>query len=206
MKKIDLKKELKTLYGTTAKQGFVIVDIPEMNFLMVDGAGDPNTSQAFSDAIEALYSLSYPLKFMIKKSSLAIDYGVMPLEALWWTDDMSRFTPEDKSNWKWTAMIMQPEWVTPELVEEARTAAARKKALPALDRVRFEPFVEGRSAQCFYRGPYADEGPTIAALHRFIAENDCKLRGKHHEIYLSDMRRTDPSKLKTIIRQPVAPA
>jgi hypothetical protein len=203
--KYDLKRDLKAFYGTTTTQGFVVVDVPEMNFLMIDGEGDPNTSQAFADAIAALYALSYPLKFMIKKGPLAIDYGVMPLEALWWTDDMSSFSVEDKRNWKWTAMIMQPEWVTSDLVEQARSATAKKKALPALDKVRFEPFAEGRSAQCFYRGPYADEGPTIAALHRFIEETNCKLRGKHHEIYLSDMRRTDPSKLKTIIRQPMAP-
>ena len=206
MAKIDLKKDLKTFYGTTTKQGFVIVDVPEMNFLMIDGEGDPNTSQAFADAVQALYSLSYPLKFMVKKGPLAIDYGVMPLEALWWAGDMSEFTQGDKSNWKWTAMIMQPDWITAELVEQARADAAKKKELPALNDVRLETFAEGKSAQCLYIGPYSEEAPTIAALHQFIADNGGTRRGRHHEIYLSDMRRTDPSKLKTIIRQPMAPA
>lgn len=206
MEKIDLKKRHKALYGTTDKQGFVFVDIPEMSFLMIDGEGDPNASKAFSDAVQALFALSYTLKFAIKKGPLKIDYGVMPLEALWWADDMSAFTPEEKSNWKWTAMVLQPEWITTELVEECRETAIKKKGLAALNAVRFELFSEGKSVQCFYRGPYADEGPTIAALHRFIEDNGFKRSGRHHEIYLSDVRRTDPAKLKTLIRQPIAVA
>lgn len=206
MKKIDLKKEFRDLYGTTRKQGFVVVDVPQMSFLMVDGEGDPNTSEAFSNAIEALYSLSYPLKFMIKKSSLAIDCGVMPLEALWWAEHMADFSPEHKDIWQWTVMIMQPEWITPELFAEAREATAKKKDLPALSKVRLEAFAEGHSAQCLYVGPFADQGPTIAGLHQFIADSGYQKCGKHHEIYLSDMRRTDPSKLKTILRQPMASA
>ncbi len=206
MEKIDLKKRHKALYGTTERQGFVIVDVPELTFLTLDGEGDPNTAKAFSDAVQALFTLSYTLKFTIKKGPLGIDYGVMPLEALWWADDMSAFTPEDKSDWKWTAMILQPEWVTAELVDECRAAAARKKDLPALASVRLETFTEGTSVQCFYRGPYAEEGPTIAALHLFIEDNGYVRRGKHHEIYLSDANRTDPAKLKTLIRQPMKPA
>ncbi|MEM7053000.1 MAG: GyrI-like domain-containing protein [Pseudomonadota bacterium] len=204
MKKIDLKKKLKPLYGTTRTQGFVIVDVAPMNFLMVDGQGNPNTSQAFADAVEALYSMSYPLKFRVKKSPLALDYGVMPLEALWWTDDMADFSPSNKDIWKWTVMIMQPEWITAEMVEEVRNVTANKKDLPALPRLRFESFDEGQAAQCLYIGPYADEAPTIQALHAFIEENGFARRGKHHEIYLSDMRRTDPARLKTILRQPLA--
>ncbi len=206
MRKIDLKKELKPLYGTTSRQGFVFVEVPKMNFLMVDGEGNPNTAKAYSDAVEALYSLSYSLKFMVKKGPLAIDYGVMPLEGLWWADDMADFSALNKDTWKWTAMIMQPEFITAEMVEEAGAATAKKKDLPALSQVRFETFDEARAAQCLYIGPYADEGPTIAELHTFIAENGFKRRGKHHEIYLSDMRRTDPARLKTIIRQPVEAA
>jgi len=201
--KIDLKKQLKHLYGTTAAKGTVVVDVPEMNFLMIDGEGNPNTAKSFGDAVEALYSLSYGLKFMIRKSATAIDYGVMPLEALWWSDDMTDFTSGNKDGWKWTAMIMQPEWVTEALVETARAAAGKKKQLASLNDVRFEGFAEGKSAQCLYFGPFADEGPTIERLHRFVTENGGQLRGKHHEIYLSDMRRTDPAKLKTIIRQPM---
>src|SRR5262245_20438650 len=118
MKKIDLKKELKHLYQPSAKEA-AQVDVPTMNYLMVDGQGDPNTSKAYSDAIEALLALSYTVKVMVKKRSLAIDYGVMPLESLWWADDASSFTSADKSRWKWTAMIMQPSFVTREMVEQA---------------------------------------------------------------------------------------
>lgn len=141
---------------------------------------------------------------MVKKGPLAIDYGVMPLEALWWTDDMNNFSSTDKDSWKWTAMISQPEWITSEMVEIARTATAKKKDLPALKQVRFEALEEGPAAQCLYIGPYAGEPPTITALHEFIADNGCDRRGKHHEIYLNDMRRTKPANLRTIIRQPMA--
>ena len=205
MKKIDFKKELKQFYGPTARQGFVVVDVPEMSFLMVDGTGNPNTAPAFAQAIEALYALAYRLKFMIRSGDLGIDYGVMPLEALWWSDDMTAFSPDDKDSWKWTAMIMQPDWVTAELVEKARTEAAAKKDLPVLPLVRLDRYAEGPSVQCLHVGPYSDEGPRIAAMHRFIAESGGALRGKHHEIYLNDMRRTDPAKLKTVIRQPMTP-
>ena len=203
MKKIDLKKQFKSLYGTTTASGFVIVDVPKMNFLMVDGHGDPNTAQSYSRAIEALFSLSYTLKFMIKKGDDAIDYGVMPLESLWRTDNMADFSTDNKDIWKWTAMIMQPEWVDKKLVEEARQSIAKKKDLAALPIVRFEALNEGRSAQCLYTGPYSEETSTIKKLHQFIADNGSDLRGRHHEIYLNDARRTDPSKLKTIIRQPM---
>lgn len=201
MKKIDLKKDLKHLYAASGKK-IVLVDVPRMNFLMMDGQGDPNTAEAYSDAVQALYTLSYTLKFMIKKGELAIDYGVMPLEGLWWTDDMADFSPDNKDIWKWTAMIMQPAWVTADLVEEARRQAAKKKPLPAISEVRFEGFEEGKAVQCLHVGPYADEGPTIERLHQFIRDQGLELAGKHHEIYLSDPRRADPAKLKTIIRQP----
>ena len=118
MTKIDLKKELRYLYHSHTK-AVSVVDAPPMNFLMIDGAGDPNTAQAYQEAIEALFSVSYALKFMIKKSDLAIDYGVMPLEGLWWTEDMARFSTDDKQHWLWTAMIMQPEYVTESLVAQA---------------------------------------------------------------------------------------
>jgi len=201
MAKIDFKKELKHLYQPSAK-GIAIVDIPKMNFLMIDGKGDPNTSKDFRDAVEALYSLSYTLKFMIKKQPAGIDYGVMPLEGLWWTDDMSEFSPDNKEIWKWTVMIMQPEYITPQLVEAAIEQVQKKKELPALSGVRYEAYHEGKAAQILYIGPFADEGPTIKKIHDFITANGSELRGKHHEIYLSDPRRTAPEKLKTVIRQP----
>jgi hypothetical protein len=202
MAKIDLKKELKQLYNPNARD-IVVVDVPAMNFLMVDGEGDPNTSQQYRDAVQSLYTWSYTLKFMIKKGKSGEDYGVMPLEGLWWGDDMNVFVEGKKDRWKWTAMIMQPRYVTRALFEKAdEELQKKKKELPALDRVRLESFCEGRSAQIMYLGPYAAEGPTIQRIHAFIKEQGGRLTGKHHEIYLGDPRRTAPEKLKTVIRQP----
>lgn len=201
MVKTDYKKELKQLYNSSSKQ-VTIVDVPKMNFLMIDGEGDPNNSQAFHEAIEALFTASYTLKFMIKKDKGGIDYGVMPLEGLWWADDMSRFN-ENKDKWKWTIMIMQPEHVTAILVDEAISQAEKKKGLPALSKIRFEAFYEGKSAQIMHIGPFSEEGPTIENIHNFIEEKGFKLSGKHHEIYLSDVRKAAPEKWKTIIRQSI---
>jgi hypothetical protein len=199
--KIDFKKELKHLYNPSAKEP-VTVNVPEMNFLMVDGRGDPNTAQEYKDAVEALYAVSYALKFMVKKAK-GVDYVVMPLEGLWWVDDMAQFTVEDKDAWKWTSMIMQPEYVTEDSVGEALEQVRKKKNPPALSKVRFESFREGLSAQIMYIGPFSAEGPTIENLHSYIKANGYELRGKHHEIYLSDPRRTKPEKLRTVIRQPM---
>ena len=205
MKKIDLKKELKTLYSASAKEP-AMVDVPGMNFLMVDGEGDPNTAKVYTDAIEALYAVAYTLKFMIKKGETAIDYGVMPLEGLWWTDDMRDFSAGNKDIWKWTAMIMQPEFVTEDLVQEAFGQVEERKSPAALSKTRFESFNEGLSAQIMHIGPYSGEAPTIKKLHEFIHEKGHEFDGaiqKHHEIYLGDPRRSAPEKLKTIIRQPL---
>jgi hypothetical protein len=202
MEKIDYKKELKELYNPSMKEPS-IVDVPEMEYLMIDGTGYPGTSKEYTEAIEALYTVSYTLKFMIKKE-IGIDYGVLPLEGLWWADDMNDFAKGIKDSWKWTAMIMQPAHVTKELYEKAFGAARKKKPLPALSKMQLEKFSEGLSAQIMYIGPYSAEGPTIEKLHAYIKENDCALRGKHHEIYLSDPRKSAPEKLKTVIRQPIA--
>jgi hypothetical protein len=204
MAKIDFKKELKHLYNASTKE-VELVDVPPLNYLMIDGEGNPNTAQAYQDAVETLYMVSYGLKFMVKKSKAAIDYGVMPLEGLWWVDDMAQFSLDNRDIWKWTAMIMQPQVVTPELVAAALAEAEQKKQPPALTRLRFESFHEGLSAQIMHLGPYAAEAPTIEKLHRFIEEQGFELHGKHHEIYLSDPRRSAPEKLKTIIRQPIRP-
>jgi len=201
MSKVDLKKDLTHLYNPSAKE-VSVVDVPTMNFLMVDGSGDPNVSLEYQQAMEALFSLSYALKFRVKKSN-GVDYAVMPLEGLWWTDDPSQFSLSNKGIWRWTAMIMQPEYVTGDLFAEALAEVRRKKDLVALDRVRFESYHEGLSAQIMHIGPYAAEEPTIARLHSFIRENGYELSGKHHEIYLSDPRRTAPEKLRTVLRQPV---
>lgn len=203
MEKIDYKKELKQLYRPSAKK-VEIVDVPKMNFLMIDGEGDPNTSQTYQEALGALYPLSYTLKFMIKKSEIGIEYGVLPLEGLWWADDMSTFTEGKKDEWKWTLMIMQPELVTQEKVQEAIEQVKIKKNPVSLPLVRFESFDEGKAAQIMHIGPFSEEGPTIEKVHSFIKENGYGLSGKHHEIYLSDIRRAAPEKWKTIVRQPMS--
>jgi hypothetical protein len=202
LKKIDYKKELKLFYTASAKEP-AIVDVPKMNFIMIDGHGDPNTSELFKNAVEVLFGLSYTLKFMIKKSNMEIDYGVLPLEGLWWADDMSRFGMGDKNSWKWTAMIMQPEYVIKKLYLEALEHIKKKKDIAAQSSLRFEPFTEGKAAQIMHIGPFSEEGPTIERLHRYIGANGYKLSGKHHEIYISDLSRTAPEKWKTIIRQPM---
>lgn len=199
MAKVDFKKELKHLYNPPKK--ITLVDVPLMNFLMGDGRGDPNTSPDFQAITEALYGLAYTVKFAVKSEGQ--DFVVPPLEGLWWMEDMTAFSPEAKDEWLWTLMIMQPQWVTAEAVEAAREEAGRKKDLPALADLRFEPYHEGRAAQIMYVGRYADEGPTIQRMHEFIAAEGYAPAGKHHEIYLSDPRRTAPEKFKTVIRQPV---
>jgi len=196
-------KQLKHFYAPSAKN-VEIVDVPEMNFLMIDGEGDPNTSQDFKDAVEALFSLSYTLKFMVKKGELGVDYGVLPLQALWWSDDPSAFCTGKKDAWKWTVMIMQPEFITPALVDEAMREVRRKKKLSSLSLVRFAAFKEGKAAQIMHIGPFSEEGPTIEKVHSFIGNSGSQLIGKHHEIYLSDIRRAAPEKWKTIVRQPMS--
>jgi hypothetical protein len=201
MEKIDLKRKLKHLYQPSAKE-VVQVDVPTMNYLMVDGEGDPNSSQVFSDAVEALFAVSYAVKFMIKKGPLALDYGVMPLEGLWWVEDMSKFLVEDKSRWKWTLMIMQPDFVTEETIDSAISQVRKKKNPVAISKVRFEALSEGKCAQILHIGPFSEEGPTVEKVHQFI-DSKGKRVGKHHEIYLSDIRKANPAKWKTIIRQPM---
>ena len=201
MKKINLKKELSDFYNPSkAKVSFV--DVPAMNFLMVDGKGDPNTAKSYAAAIETLYSVSYTLKFTVKKGEMAIDYGVMPLESLWWVEDMTKFDPVKKEDWLWTAMIMQPDFITKEMVEEARESVRIKKNPKALSLLRFETFREGPCAQIMHIGPFSEEGPNIAKIHKAIEDSGYQLSGKHHEIYLSDFRRTAPERLRTVVRQP----
>ncbi len=202
MSKIDYKKELKEFYRPSAKK-VVEVNIPKMNFLMVDGCGAPETTE-YKEAIEALYSVSYTLKFMIKKGDIGLDYGVLPLEGLWWADDMSDFINDNKSKWIWTMMIMQPELVTKNLVQAAINQVKDKKNLPASDKVRLESFQEGKCAQTLHVGPFSEEGPTVERVHSFIAECGSELIGKHHEIYLTDIRRAAPENWKTVIRQPMS--
>jgi hypothetical protein len=203
MTKVDFKKQMKELYNPP-KGEFSVVDVPSMQYLMVDGHGDPNTEPAYQQAIEALYAVAYKVKFMSKKE-LDKDYVVPPLEGLWWAEDMESFTTQrDKSHWDWTMMIMAPEWITAEMVQSAIEEVGKKKDLPALARLRMEKLDEGLSVQVMHLGSYDDEGPVLARMHQdFIPNNGYVETGKHHEIYLSDPRKTVVEKLKTVLRQPV---
>jgi hypothetical protein len=204
MTKTDFKKELRHLYKPTAKE-FTVVEVPRMQFLMVDGHGDPNTAQEYKDAIEALYAVAYRVKFASKRQ-LSRDYVVPPLEGLWWAEEMKAFTiSRDKSAWDWTMMIMQPEWITGDMVAGAIAHVGRSKNLPALQKLRLEDYEEGLSVQILHIGSYDDEGPVLHRMHHeFIPKNSFRLAGKHHEIYLSDARRVAAEKLRTVLRQPVA--
>ncbi|MHA2060548.1 MAG: GyrI-like domain-containing protein [Candidatus Ranarchaeia archaeon] len=204
MEKIDFKKTLKEFYKPPTKP--VIVDVPKMQFLMIDGKGDPNTAQEYKDAIQTLYPVAYNLKFTLKHASI-IDYTVPPLEGLWWAEDMNTFTTLDtKDHWLWTAMIMQPKEVTHTYLEQIKEKLRKKDPPPSLEKLRIESYHEGPSVQVFYVGPYSDEGPTIQNMHQHAFDQGYKLDGKHHEIYLNDARRTAPEKLKTVIRQPITKA
>ena len=204
MSKIDYKKQLKHLYLPSPKN-VVEVNVPSMNYLMVDGIGepDPASNPGYGHAVEALFSVSYTIKFTIKRSEKGIDYGVLPLEGLWWADDMSDFVEGNKSRWKWTMMIMQPDLVTKKIVNEAIAQVKAKKNLPAIDNLKFTAYKEGKAAQILHIGPFSEEGPTVAKVHSYITETGRKLCGKHHEIYLTDIRRAAPEKWKTVIRQPM---
>lgn len=208
MNKVDLRKELKHLYAPSAK-AVVEVQVPAFTFLMIDGQGDPNHSTAYTEAVEALFTVSYTAKFMVKKAlpgahkaTGSADYAVMPLEGLWWADDMNAFRNDDRANWRWTMMIMQPAFVPESVLRAAMKEAAAKKKLPGIARLRIEQFEEGRCAQTLHVGPFTEEGPAIERVHAHI-EARSGLRGKHHEIYLTDIRRADPARWKTIIRQPM---
>ena len=201
MVKIDLKKELKALYVPSAKE-VTLINVPEMQFIMVDGQGAPESEQ-YGKSIEALYAIAYTMKFAKKKAD-GTDFTVMALEGLWWAEDYKDFDPEtgDRNKWQWTMMIMQPDFITKIDFESAWEAAAKKKDNPLIAKVRFESFKEGKSAQIMHIGPYSAEGTTVQKLHQKIQEIGGSLSGKHHEIYLSDPRRVDPAKMKTVLRQP----
>jgi hypothetical protein len=200
--KIDLRTTLKHLYRPSARD-VVQVDVPAFRFLMIDGAGDPNTAPLYAQAVEALFSVSYTAKFMVKRGPSGVDYAVMPLEGLWWSDDLSSFANNDRAKWQWTMMIHQPPYADDAMLADAIAAVKRKKGLAAADALRLESFTEGVCAQTLHVGPFTAEGPTIRRVHDFI-ESRASLAGKHHEIYLSDIRRADASRWKTIIRQPMA--
>lgn len=201
MTKTDFRK---TLDSYRARSGQLrVLEVPPLRYVMVDGRGDPNSSPEFTAAVEALYPVAYKLKFA-SKQDLGRDYVVMPLEGLWWSEQMETFTSaRDKSRWNWTIMSMVPDWITGEMFEAAVSAAAVKNsAVP--DRVRLETLDEGRCVQTLHIGPFDDEAETLARMHQeFIPESGLAMTGRHHEIYLNDFRRTAPARLRTILRQPV---
>jgi hypothetical protein len=203
MSKIDFTKELRQLYAPPTGD-FAVVDVPPLHYLMLDGAGDPNTAPAYTAAVETLYAIAYRAKF-ISKGELGRDYIVPPLEGLWWAEDMRSFTSaRDKRSWSWTMMILLPEWITPAIYARACEDVARKRAPANLPALRMEAYCEGLAAQIMHIGPYDDEGPTLARLHgEWLPQHGYAENGKHHEIYLSDPRRAAPSKMRTVLRQPI---
>ncbi|MBU2980584.1 GyrI-like domain-containing protein [Lentibacter algarum] len=200
MNKTDLKKQLKEFYQPSSK-AYSVVDVPEMPFVSVEGQGAPE-GEAYSHAVQWLYSVIYPMKF-IAKQKYRKDFVAPPLEGLWWADDWSDFKTDKRDNWKWRMMITTPTWVDQTLFDEA-VAKATKKLGNAPESLKLAPFHEGKSVQIMHIGPYAEEAPVIDSMHNvFMPENGLKPRGEHHEIYISDPRRTAPEKLKTVLRQPV---
>jgi hypothetical protein len=198
--KFDFRAERRDLYSPSAAD-FGVVDVPEFLFAMIDGQGDPNTSEEYAIAVEALYGVSYAAKFASKRE-LDRDYVVGPLEGLWHAARMEAFLDRSKGEWSWTMMIRQPDWIPRELWDAAVAQAVRKQ--PAVEKVRLETYSEGLSVQILHVGSYDDEGPVLARLHReFLPANGFVETGRHHEIYLSDPRRVEVAKLKTILRQPV---
>lgn len=207
MIKLDLRKELKYLYAPSAKK-VEIVEVPRFQFAMIDGqieTGEgPSTSASFQEALQALYGISYTLKFTSKlRKENAIDYPVMALEGLWWVE-AGEFDFNRKDNWRWTLMMLQPDHITSEMYQEGLEQLRRKRGdTPALARMRLEPFQEGLCVQVMHIGPYSAEPATLDRMYAFARESGYRLRGKHHEIYLGDPRRAELEKLKTILRHPV---
>jgi hypothetical protein len=202
--KVDFKRTMKNFYQPSAKE-VVVVDVPEMRFLMINGIGSPGDSQEYQDALATLYPVAFKTKFLSKAKGK--DYVVPPLEGLWWADNMEDYRSGNRDKWKWTMMIMTPDWITNDLIEEAIKATKKNKPELAelLDKLRFEKYKEGKCAQIMHIGPFSEEGPTVEKVHNFIKKQNGKYDGlnqKHHEIYLSDPRKSKPENMKTVIRQP----
>ena len=198
--KVDLKKELKAFYNPPKKP--TILDVPAFNYLKIDGVGNPNHSEEFAEKTQLLYSLSYAIRFDIKKN-MNIAFTVMPLEGLWWSEDMATFITREKEQWAWTLMILQPDFVTEEIVEFGKQEVIRKKKLEQVNDIRFETYHPGTCVTMLHIGSYDDEAPNIQWMHSFAHEQGYELHGLHQEIYLSDPRKTAPEKMKTVLRQPI---
>ena len=199
--KIDFKKTLDAYRAT--RDRFRVLDVPQLRYLMIDGHGDPNSAPEFTDAVEALYPVAYKLKFASKQDGR--DYVVMPLEGLWWADDLESFTTSrDKSEWDWTLCIMVPDWIDATMFGAAVATVAAKRRPRRLDDVRLEALSEGRCVQTLHVGSFDDEAAVLDRMHQeFIPDNNLRPTAKHHEIYLSDFRKTAPQHQRTILRQPV---
>ncbi len=203
--KYDVKRARRELYAPPRE--FVLVDVPPMRYLAVEGHGDPNVAPEYVEAVEALFGVAYAVKFRSKRE-LGRDFVVAPLEGLWRADDPSTFVTREKGAWSWTMLIAQPDWVDDALVAAA-VGSARAKAKgerPGLERLRLVELREGTCVQILHLGSYDDEAPTLARLHdEWMPQHGLTFNGDHHEIYLSDARRTVPEKLRTVLRQPVRP-
>lgn len=202
MTKIDFKKELKELYRPTHKE-VSVVTVPPMQYLMIDGEGPPENNPLFEGAMEALYPLAYKLKFMAKLGPLGMDYVVPPLEGLWWANDFTAFEEDRRDEWKWTLMIMQPDFITRELYEEALEVVRKKSDPRRLAEVRLQEYDEGESCQIMHIGPFSEERTSVLKLFEKVKELGKSSALKHHEIYLSDPRKTAPEKMKTVLRHPI---
>jgi hypothetical protein len=204
MEKIDFKKTLKDLY-LPSQNDFTIVNVPTMNFLTIIGKGNPNNSEEFQEAVEALYAVSYSIKMSPKKGTAPkgyFEYVVPPLEGLWWISG-EEFNLTEKDRFEWKIMIMQPEFVNNEIVKSAIESSKRNKDNPSIDKIKFESYDEGLSVQIMHVGSYNEEKKTIKKMKEFIKDKNLTENGLHHEIYLSDPRKISPDSLKTVLRQPV---
>jgi hypothetical protein len=202
--KFDFKKQFPDLYRPSQKI-VSIVEVPKMKFFMIDGEGDPNTSEEYKVAIECLYAVSYALKMkIVKKQTPSKDYVVPPLEGLWYMEDMSRWSMQNKDEWQWTMMIRIPDFVTQPQIEKAIDIAKTTKNPVALKKLYVEDYNEGLSVQLMHLGPYDTEAPNIEKMHIYAQEQGYERSGKHHEIYLSDPRKAKPDRMKTILRQPIS--
>ena len=202
-KKLDYKKEFPEIYKPSLKTP-TIIKIPKMTYFMIDGTGDPNTSEEYKDIVQILYNISYTLKMkIIKKETPDKDYVVPPLEGLWYMPKMDEWSMEDKEKWQWTMMIRIPDFIEDTQIKKALKILKETKNPSFFSKLRYEQYDEGTCVQIMYLGPYDEEPPTIKKMHQFAEKNGYILNGHHHEIYLSDPRRIEPERLKTILRQPI---
>lgn len=198
MSKTDLTKVHRELY--TAKVQPALIFVPAGHYLAITGKGDPD-SPVFADSTQALYTAAYSIKNVYKQS--AQDFTVSKLEGTWWVEQEGYPLDIPRAEWCWQLLIRMPDYVINPVVQQALKAAFVKKQLPLLQQVSLITLAEGRSVQVLHTGPYSEEPATLAIMEEFIRKEGLAYNGRHHEIYLSDPRKTAPAKMKTILRQPV---